>query len=123
MPLPSAAFGWLNKQHHLPAKKVGSQSTKHPLGEETGMVCERVEDPLIVESFHPPAPKTPSSPPTKYRAVRIVADDDDAISGGCNRNAEGINDTIINSRGRAYQKFRIDVIFRSAYYYDKFVVI
>lgn len=50
--LPATGFRWFYQQHHLPAEQVDGQSTKHPLGEEAGMVLEDLKDPLVIERFH-----------------------------------------------------------------------
>jgi hypothetical protein len=52
MPLPPASLRWFDEDQHLPAEQIDRQSTKHPLGEEAGVVLEGAKDPFVIEDLH-----------------------------------------------------------------------
>ncbi len=53
MPVPPAAPGWFDQDHHLAAEQVDGQSTEHPLCEKARLVLKGLKDPFVVECFHP----------------------------------------------------------------------
>ena len=49
VPLPAARFRGLNEQQHLALEEVHRKRTKHSLGEESRVLVERLENPLVIE--------------------------------------------------------------------------